>query len=180
MTDVIDDADLTAADIAWDLEGLLPDGQSPDDLLDQADAIADELVGYRGKVATLDAGELATVMHKLAGMSELASRAGHYVMLRYSENTNDPERGAAIAATQERATAIGTKLIFVDLEWAAADPEHAEAVEADPRLDFCSHHLALLRQNQKHLLTESEETIMTEKSVTGASAWVRLFSELFL
>jgi len=178
MTDVIDDADLTAADIAWDLDGLLPDGQSPDELLDQADAIADELTGYRGRIATLDAGELAHVMTKLAEMQELGSRAGHYVMLRYSENTNDPERGAAMASNQERATAIGTKLIFIDLEWAAADPAHAEAVEADERLAFCAHHLALLRKNQQHLLTEPEETILTEKSVTGASAWVRLFSEL--
>ncbi|MEM7095798.1 MAG: M3 family oligoendopeptidase [Actinomycetota bacterium] len=171
------DADLTAAEVAWDLDSLL-DGKDADALLDEADRIADALTEYRGRVAILDAGELAQVMADYARMQELASRAGHYVMLRYSENTGDPERGAAMAANQERATEIGTKVLFLDLEWAAADPAHAEAVEADERLAFCAHHLGLLRQNQAHLLTEVEETILTEKSVTGASAWVRLFSEL--
>ena len=180
MSDVIDheSADLTAADVAWDLSGLVPQGEGPDDLLQQADAIADELTSYRGRVVELDAAELAALMKRLAELQELMSRAGHYAMLRFSENTADPERGAAMAALQEQSTAIGTKLIFLDLEWAAADPTHAEAIEADPQLAFCSHHLAQLRLNQPHLLTEAEETILTEKAVSGASAWVRLFSEL--
>lgn len=178
MSDVVIDTDLTAADVGWKLDSLLLDGQTPDELLDQADQIAEGLTEFRGQIAALDAEALADVMTRAAKLSELASRAGHYVMLRYSENTADPERGAAMAANQERSTEIGTKVIFIDLEWAAADPAHAEAVEADERLAFCSHHLALLRQNQHHLLTEAEETIMSEKSVTGASAWVRLFSEL--
>ena len=173
-----DDADLSASEVAWDLASLLLDGKDPDALLDEADAIADALTAHKGKIATMDAAELADVMTQYGRMQEFASRDGHYVMLDYSTDTSDPARGAAMAANQERATAIGTKVLFVDLEWAAADSAHAEAVEADERLAFCAHHLALLRQNQAHLLTESEETILTEKAVTGTSAWVRLFSEL--
>jgi oligoendopeptidase F len=83
-----------------------------------------------------------------------------------------------MAAAQERSTAIGTKLIFLDLEWAAADDAHAAAVMSDARLDFCRHHLENLRLTRPHLLTEAEETIVAEKSQTGFSAWVRLFDEL--
>ncbi len=171
-------ADLAASDVAWNIDTLLTDGASPDDLLDQADALADGLESYRGRVATLDAGELADLMHTVAEIGELSSRAGHYVMLRFSENTGDPERGAAMVAMQERSTGTATKMIFIDLEWAAAEDAHADAVLADDRLTFARHHLENMRRNRPHLLSEAEETVLTETSVTGASAWVRLFSEL--
>lgn len=172
------EADLLAANVAWNLESLLPDNQSVDDLLDEADALADELAQWRGRVAGLNAPDLATVMRGLAEIQERTSRAGHYVMLRLSENTLDAERGAAHASFEQRSSQITTKVLFVDLEWASADPAHAEAVEADPALAFCAHHLGLLRQAQPHMLSEAQETILTEKAVTGTSAWVRLFSEL--
>jgi oligoendopeptidase F len=172
------DVDLTAAEVAWDIDTILPDGASPADLFDDADALADSLLGLRGRVGELDAGELAAAMHTLADLQDLMSRAGYHAMLAFSTATDDPARGAAMAAAQERSTAIGTKLIFLDLEWAAADDAHAAAVMADARLDFCRHHLENLRLTRPHLLTEAEETIVAEKSQTGFSAWVRLFDEL--
>ncbi len=172
------DADLAASDVAWNIDTLLPEGSSPTDLLDQAATLADSVESYRGKVAALSADEMVTLMNTLAEIGELTSRAGHYVMLRFSENTADPERGAAMVGMEEQSTAIASKLIFVDLEWAAATDEHAADLLADDRLSFCAHHLENLRRNRPHLLTEAEETILNEKGVTGSSAWVRLFSEL--
>ncbi len=171
-------ADLTAADVAWDISTLLPEGKTVDQLLDEADGKADEVAAYRGRVAELDAAELRALMELLAEIGELMSRAGHYAMLRFSEDTSDPERGAAMQAMQERSTAISTKMIFVDLEFAEADDDHVAAVLSDPSLEFCRHHLENLRRNRPHLLTEAEEMILNEKSVTGSSAWVRLFDEL--
>ena len=40
------------------------------------------------------------------------------------------------------------------------------------------HHLRNVRRYREHLLSEPEERIVTEKSLTGASAWTRLFEEL--
>jgi len=174
----IDTADLTAADVAWDIDSILPDGSSPADLFDQADAFADGLTSLRGRVGELDAAELAEAMHTMAELQDVMSRAAHHAMLAFSTATDDPARGAAMAAAQERSTAIGTKLIFFDLEWAAADDHHAAAVLADPRLDFCRHHLDNLRLSRPYLLSEAEETILAEKSQTGSAAWTRLFDEL--
>ena len=171
-------ADLTAADVAWDIDTILPQGASPSDLFDQAGSLADGLAGLRGRVGELDATELAAAMHGLADLQDLMSRASYHAMLAFTTATDDPARGAAMAAAQERSTAIGTKLIFFDLEWAAADDDHAASVLADPDLAFCRHHLENLRLNRPHLLTEAEETIVAEKSQTGFSAWVRLFDEL--
>ena len=109
-------------------------------------------------------------MHRLAELQDLMSRAGYHAMLAFSTATDDPARGAAMAAAQERSTAIGTKLIFIDLEWAGADDDHVAAVLADPRLDFCRHHLDNLRLSRPYLLSEAEETIVAEKSQTGFAA----------
>lgn len=170
--------DLTAADVAWDLETLLPEGQGAEDLLDQAAEMADGLSEYRGRVGSLDVEGLVALMDGLAEVSELVSRAGHYAMLRFSENTADPERGAAMVGVEEASTGIATKLIFVDLEWASADDAHVASVIGHSDLSRYRHHLENMRRNRPHLLSEAEETVLTEKSVTGSSAWVRLFDEL--
>ena len=135
----VTDADLAASDISWDLEPLLGDASSPDELMVAAKERAESLQGYRGRVASLDAGELAELMTAVAEINELMSRAGHYGMLRFTENTLDPERGAEMQRLQEASTAIGAQLVFVTLEFAAVDDEHAEAVLADDRLEFCRH-----------------------------------------
>jgi oligoendopeptidase F len=64
------------------------------------------------------------------------------------------------------------------LEWADLDDARVEELLADRRLAFCAHHLRNLRRYRPHLLTEAEEQLLAEKSVSGASAWVRLFDEL--
>lgn len=170
--------DLAAADVEWDLSSLLNGSSTPDELLEQADVVADEIEASRGKISGLDTGQLSDLMHQLAEVHELMSRAGHYGMLSFSENTSDPERGALVQRMQEEATRIGSKLIFVDLEFAALDDATADALLSDDRLGFCAHHLRNTRRNRPHLLSEAEETVLLETSVAGASAWVRLFSEL--
>jgi oligoendopeptidase F len=171
------DADLTATEVRWVLDPLL-EGSTVDSLLDEADALADELAGARGTIASLDAGGLASLMHRSAELEELLGRVGNYVMLRFSEDTADPERGAQLMVVQERSTAMATKLVFFELEWAGLDDDRVEQLLADPVLDFCAHHLRNLRRYRDHLLSEPEERLLTEKSVSGASAWVRLFDEL--
>ncbi len=172
------EADLTAADVNWNLEPLLDGAATPDELIEEARTLATGLEKARGTVASLDAGGLAELMHSLARINELMSRAGHYGMLKFTENTADPESGAMMQRLEEESTSIASQLVFIDLEFAAAEDDHAEKVLADERLDFCRHHLQNTRRNRPHMLSEAEETVLIETSVSGASAWVRLFSEL--
>jgi oligoendopeptidase F len=172
---------LDADDVRWDLSDLL-DGRDDEaavlDLLDQADAVAEELAAQRGQVASWDAAALAAFMQRQADLSDLVGRAGSWASLQFSTDMNDPARGALMQRVQERATAISTKLLWFDLEWAALEDGPAEALLADPQLGFAAHHLRSARRYRDHLLSEPEEQILTEKSVTGAGAWSRLFSEL--
>src|SRR6266540_1186703 len=164
-------------DVHWDLEPLVG-GEGPagvDRALAEADLLAEELEGARGRVAEFDGDRLVAFMTNLAALQDRVERADSYAGLRFATDTRDPERGALVARVEERATAIRTRLLFFELEWAALDAERAEALLADPRLDECRHHLRVLRRFRPHLLTEPEERIATEKDLTARSAWQRLF-----
>jgi oligoendopeptidase F len=171
------DADLTASEAAWDLEPLLA-GQSVDELLQQAEAKAELIAAARGHLAGLSSDEWVALMRTTAELHDLLSRAGSYAGLRLATDTADPRNGALVAKVQERSTALSTRLIFFDLEWAALDDTTAEAILADGRLAFCAHHLRSARRYRPHLLTEPEERIDTERSQTSSSAWARLFGDL--
>ncbi|MDG1187989.1 MAG: M3 family oligoendopeptidase [Ilumatobacter sp.] len=163
--------------VAWDIASIL-DGRSIDDLFDAAESSATELAELRGRVGTLNAGELADAMHSIATVMDLLARAEYHPMLSFSTDTSDPARGAAMAHSQQRSTQINTMLIFFELEWAAADDEHVARIIGDKRLDFCRHHLEQVRLERPHLLSEAEETVLADKAQVGGAAWVRLFDEL--
>jgi oligoendopeptidase F len=128
-------------------------------------------------VAELDGPGLAEAMHELGEIQDMAGLAGVYAALSFSIDTADPARGALLQLVQERGTSIETKLLFAELEWAALDDERAEELLACDQLDFCRHYLRTQRRYRPHLLTEPEERLMSEKSVTGRNAWTRLFTE---
>jgi oligoendopeptidase F len=172
------DATLEAA--SWNLEPLVGDRGADGvvELLtearDRAEAFAQE---YRGKIGELGAGGLAEAMHELAAIHDLSGRAGSYAVLSFSLDTTDPERGALMQRAREMSAAIDTALVFFELEWNQVPDERAEKLLAAPELDFCSHHLRTLRRYRPHQLSEPEERILTETTVTGASAFQRLFTE---
>jgi oligoendopeptidase F len=174
-------ADPELEQAAWDLEPLL-DGEGDAGVerrMQEALTRAQTFAGrYAGKLGELDGAGLAQAMRELAEIYELVGRAGTYAGLRFSTDTANPANGALLQLVQERETAIETTLLFFELEWAALPQERAEELLASEQLDFCRHHLRNVRRYREHLLTEPEEKILTEKSLTGASAWARLFEEL--
>jgi oligoendopeptidase F len=169
------------AKTAWDLESLV-EGEGPEGVerrLLAALAHAQTFAArYAGKLAELDSSGLREAMEELAVIHDLVGRAGTYAALRFSTDTADPANGALLQVAQERGAAIETTLLFFELEWAALSDEHAEELLAGDGLDFCRHYLLSARRYREHLLSEPEEKILVEKSLTGAGAWSRLFEEL--
>ncbi len=148
-------------------------------LLDEAQRRAETFVEqHEGHVAELDGPGLREAMAELAAIEELAGRALNYAHLRFAGDTADPEVGALLQGASERATQLNTQLLFFELEWVAIEEEEAEELLATEGLDFCRHHLRLMRRYRPHLLSAPEERIASELSVTGAGAWSRLFDEL--
>jgi oligoendopeptidase F len=177
--DHLSDPELQAA--AWDLEPLAEgEGRAGvERLIGQANELACAFrERYAGRVGDLDSQALATAMRELERIRDLAGRASSYAGLDFSTDTADPARGALLAQIEERATEIETRLLFFELEWAALDDERAESLLASSELEFCRHFLRSARRYRPHLLSEPEEKVLAEKSISSQSAWGRLFGEL--
>jgi oligoendopeptidase F len=174
----ITDEALTEA--RWDLEPLV-EGRGAEGtraMLEESKERADRFAAaYRGKVAELDADGVATAMRELEELFDVVGRAGSYAALRFAVDTQDPERGALLQEVRERGAAIETSLLFFDLEWNELPDERAEELLASGALERWRHHLRTLRRFLPHQLSEPEERILTETSVTGNSAFGRLFTE---
>ena len=168
-----------AEDVTWDLTALTGtvEPESALAMLDAAIADVESFQGARGTIADLDATALADLLRRAEKIIDVVQRATGRAHLEYATDVADPARGARMAAAQEKATAVMTQMIFIELEWAAVADDRADALVDDPALAFCRHHLRTLRQARPHLLSEPEERILAEKSVSGVSAWTRLFDE---
>ena len=167
-----------AEEVHWDLSDLYP---SPDalneDLLQagtEADAFEDQ---FRGTVSELSAEKFAAALEAFEAIQDRMGRSFTYAYLNWSTNTNDPSRGALLQRVQESYTETSQKLIFFELEWAHLDDERAYVLLEDDELRPYRHYLELQRLRRQYLLTEPEEKVLSEKSLTGRSAWNRFFDE---
>ncbi len=181
MPDVtVADAPRTGAEaVRWNLTDLYATEADLDTDLEATEAEAFSLATrYRGRLASLDAAELAAALGELAAVHDRAGRAYTYAYLAWSTDTEDPGRGALLQRVREAYTRIGQNLLFVDVEWAGLAPERAGALIEGPELAPYRHYLELKTEARDHVLSEPEEKILAEKSVTGWSAWNRFFDEM--
>jgi oligoendopeptidase F len=176
-------ADPELLETEWDLapllDGAADERAAAERMLDQARERSSVFAeAHSGKVADLDPAGLRDAMRELEAINELIGRVGSYASLRFSVDTADPGNGALLQLVQERATEIETLLLFFELEWAAIEDGQADKLLTDPGLDFCRHHLRSVRRYRPHLLSESEEKILAEKSISSQASWSRLFGEV--
>jgi oligoendopeptidase F len=170
-----------AETVRWDLSPLYASADDPALAADLTSAL-DDAKSFRqrfhGRVGALSPAELAAATDELEAINERMDRVGAFAYLRFATDTADPARGALLQTVEERSTAIATELLFVELEWAAVPDERAAELLADPALGRWHHFLEAARRFRPHLLSEPEEKVIAEKTVTGRSAWSRLFTQV--
>jgi oligoendopeptidase F len=169
-----------AEEVAWDLSDLFEGIDDPriDEEIARAEADAAAFrERYHGKVAELDATGLAAAVAEHERIESAVVRPLTFAHLVFATNMAEPARGALVARLGEKAASLETQLLFFALEWAATPDEVAEQLLADAALDEWRHHLQSLRKFRPYLLSEPEERIVTEKGVSGVSAWSRLYEE---
>jgi len=170
-----------AEDVAWNLSDLYESGEDPRleaDVQEAERASAAFRERYHGKVAELDAAALAEAIEERERIESVFTRAIYYAHLWFATDMADAPRGALVARLTETGAALDTQLLFFGLELADLEDEAAEKLLADGALARWSHWLRSVRKFRPYLLTEPEEKIVTEKSVSGVSAWGRLYEEL--
>ena len=170
-----------AEDVAWDLSDLYDGGDDPrieQDVEQVEAAAADFRERYYGRVAELSAAELREAIEQREEMESPFTRAIYYAHLWFATDMNDSPRGALVARLTEKGAAVDTQLLFFGLELAALEDAQADAFLASEELERWRHWLRTVRKFRPYILTEPEEKIMTEKSVSGFAAWDRLYDEL--
>ncbi len=171
----------SADGVAWNLGDLYPSVDSPAITLDLDAALGRARAfeaAYRGRIESgPDARLLLSALTELESLSEQMDRPAVYANLLHAAKTDDPRHGALLMQTRERRTAINKHLIFFDLEWIKVPDETAAALCDDPSLARYRHYLEQKRAWKPHYLSEPEEKVLEEKSVTGRAAFVRLFDE---
>ncbi|MGB7618176.1 MAG: M3 family metallopeptidase, partial [Pseudolabrys sp.] len=169
----------------WNLTDLYPGLGSPEIKrdLEQADndctAFEQE---FKGRLVARAAGEgggraLAEAVKRYEGIDDRLGRLISYASLVYAGNTTDPVRAKFYGDVQDRITAASLHLLFFTLELNRIDDAQLEAAMRDPALGHYRPWLEDVRKEKPYQLEDRVEELFHEKSVTGYSAWNRLFDE---
>src|SRR6266853_1606549 len=165
-----------------DLYGGLDDPRIKRDLdRGTAESVAFEQ-DYKGKLALLvdgagPGGALAQAIKRYEGLGDLLGRVTFFAGLVHAGDTADPARGKFYADMQERVTAASTHLLFFTLELNQLDDAKLETAMQHDALAHYRPWIEDIRKEKPYQLEDRIEQLFHEKSVTGYSAWTRLFDE---
>jgi oligoendopeptidase F len=178
-------ADPSGADEApprWDLCDLYPGPAAPELEADfnRAEAGAASFrEKYHARLAALTGAELAAAISQYEQLQEILERIDAYALLYEAEDIGDPDRAAFRQTSIERATTIGSALLFFPLELQRLPPGLFEAKRAAPELKPYGCWLDDLAARRAHLLTDDIEALLYEKAACGRAAWARLYDQAY-
>lgn len=181
MVDTTAEKQTGAEQVFWDLSEYYaaPDDPQIDADLAEIGTLVNEFVSdYRGKVAQLEAEEIGEAHERIEAVYDKLGRIYNYAYLNFTVYSTDPKWGAFIQKITEQDAQIEQKIVFFDLEWNQVDEAHAQKIMDDPVLRTYRHQLESARRYKPYQLSEAEEKLLIEKSVTGRSAWSRFFDQV--
>ena len=132
---------------------------------------------YEGKLASLEAAQMADCIARYEAIETAAGRIMSYAELRYYQSTTDAERAKFMADAGDRITTFTTPLVFFSLEFNRIDDARYEAVFADPLVARFKPVFDRMRAMKPYQLSDELEKFLHDQSVVGAAAWNRLFDE---
>jgi oligoendopeptidase F len=137
---------------------------------------------YKGRLeaiaASADAGRvLGEAVKRYEAIEDRLGRLISYAGLLYSGNTVDPAIAKFYGDMQERITGTSLHLLFFTLELNRLDDAALDRAMSDPALGHYRPWIEDLRKDKPYQLEDRVEQLFHEKSVTGYSAFNRLFDE---
>jgi oligoendopeptidase F len=178
-------ADPSGADEApprWDLRDLYPGPAAPELEADfnrgEAGAVTFR-EKYYTRLAALTGAELAAAVSEYEQMQEILERIDAYAQLYEAEDMGDPDRAAFRQTAIERATVIGSALLFFPLELQRLPSDLFERTRAVPELKPYGFWLGDLAVKRPHLLADDIEALLYEKAACGRAAWARLYDQTY-
>ncbi|MEX0721963.1 MAG: M3 family oligoendopeptidase [Balneolaceae bacterium] len=180
MSETITKEKTGAENINWDLSDLYSSNEDPALAADKKKVVeqAEKFAGkYRGKVAELDASSFKKMLDEYEEIIDLSGKIGSFAYLQWSTDTSNTSYGKLVAETNELSSEISQKLVFMDVEWLKVSDSDAKTLIESNELARYKHYLEVSRLYKDHVLEENQEQILSAKSVTGRSAWIRFFDE---
>lgn len=101
---------------------------------------------------------------------------GYYFWLRTQQDENNPELKAKFNKIDDFGKKLVNEINFFELRIAKIPKEKQGEFLSSPELSSYKHFLQRLFDSSKYLLTEDEEKIMTLKSSSAHSNWVKMVS----
>jgi oligoendopeptidase F len=169
----------------WNLADLYPamDSQAYRDDLARAQTQCRAFAeAWRGKLADIARGPdaartLTQAVSAYEEIEDLLGRIMSYASLVYTGDTTDPARAKFYGDAQEKITNASSDLLFFTLELNRIDDGLLEAAMAQGPLARYRPWIEDVRREKPHQLEDRLEQAFHEKSITGRSAWNRLFDE---
>ena len=166
----------------WDLSHLYQSPDANELETDLMQAGADSKVfreKYKGTLAGIDGSGLGAAIVAFEKIEEVLGKAMSYAQLLFAADMGDAERGRFQQTIHERVTDISSDLLFFTLELNRLDDDVLEKKLSDPAAGHYRSWVRDVRVYRPHQLGDDIEQLLLEKSVSGKSAWVRLFEETF-
>ena len=169
----------------WNLADLYPGHDAPEVARDlqtaQTDCEAFER-DYKGQLAEMASGpnggaKLADAVRRYEAIDDLLGRLISYAALLYSGDTSDTVLSKFYGDMQEQLTTISSHLLFFTLELNRIEDAALEKAMSDPALGHYRPWIEDIRKDKPYQLEDRVELLFHEKSVTGYSAFNRLFDE---
>ncbi len=136
---------------------------------------------YAGKLENMAKGDTATLaksVREFEVLQDLMGRIISFAMLVYTGNTSDAERAKFFGDAQEKITNASSHLLFFTLELNKIDDSMLDAgMAANKELAHYRPWLEDLRKDKPYQLDDDIEKLFHDKSLSGKSAWNRLFDE---
>lgn len=169
----------------WNLGDLYPSADSAElkndieKAMKEAAAFEERWKGKLGnEAAKTNGGNFADAVKEFEGLDELMGRIGSFAGLYYYGDTTDPKRMKLFGDMQQKLTDASTHLIFFGLELNRIDDAVLEKAMSDnAAIGHYRPWLTDLRMDKPYQLDDKLEQLFHEKSITGYSAWNRLFDE---
>jgi oligoendopeptidase F len=135
---------------------------------------------YKSRLADLatvpQAPGLVEAVKRYEALGDLMGRIGSYAGLLYASDNANPVYAKFYGDMNERITAAYSHLLFFDLELNRIDDAVLAAATEGP-LGHYKPWLEDVRKEKPYQLEDRVELLFHEKSVTGYSAWNRLYDE---
>lgn len=166
----------------WDLSGLYKSINDPriEKDITQFNNIAHNYAKkHRDQITTLakNPRRLLKAIQEYEEILQGAAKPIEYASLVFAENSNDPKNGALLQKTKAAYLSISQQLIFFDLGLTHLEEKTLSGLIKNSILKNYHHFLKRLLDYKSHRLSEPEEKILNDKSLTGRSAFVRLFDQ---